>query len=166
MYKYVNNFTLDKWSESGVDKIRIVGIYEGVKTCISKPISDLTTDENDLYFELVKEKKIKDIDVRTKELINKGVVHNGQTFSMTIEAQLNWADLRYNKDNSLMNYPEKVSVLSGEYSIVDSAECQTIIDLIFGQKDSVLKVGRGIVKQVYSATTISAVEAITDLRGD
>lgn len=147
--------------------LKLYGVlFDGSAIRIKKKVVDLTQDELDKELLWVQQTKEAEFDNRTSDLFSEGVDYNSgaATFSMSTAAWINWLDIRYKKDLLLLTYPFDVSCWSGSYSIKDATECQDILDLVFGSKETILASGRSLVDQVYSKSTIAEVEAVSEGR--
>lgn len=107
--------------------------------------------------------KCRQVDLRTRELIDEGFTYYDIPFSMSQEAQSSWHNLYANR--TTWTYPKKISNLNGgETSISSQASVEsfyaTYTTALWGHLDS----GRNIKVKVMAAADQTALDTITDTR--
>lgn len=113
----------------------------------------------------VKEKKNKEIDQRTVELISDGFTYDGEQFSLSIEAQSNWDGLEYCVKEGYLTPPTDVSTINdGEYILADASGVHAFYQTAVGTKKARLDSGRALKQQVNDCDSITGVLAIEDNR--
>jgi len=163
--EFNKNYKRERLGSGAEERIKLyMQDANGIDIKIRKKVSDMTQAETALELLYCQRDSAGKIDSMTRKIFSKGVVYQDEIFSLSTEAWVNWIDLRYNKDNNLITYPINISCMDGGYRIADAAECQVIIDLIFGSKEAILEGGRNLVNQVYDSSTISEVNNVTDER--
>ena len=108
--------------------------------------------------------KNKEIDMRTKELIDDGFVSGAKTYSASILSKLKWTEL-YNRRDS-MSYPFYVQTKDDSESI-DMVNAAGIVTIYNDMSDTLIghvKSGAALKKDVIDATDIAGVDAVTDAR--
>lgn len=112
-------------------------------------------------FEESKAKKIKQIDMMTNKLINKGVVFNNANFSMSFQAQLNWTNLYQSR--LLLPYPVAVTTLDDkEYTFNNATEIANFYLVGLTQAQTILGVGRKLKIRVLDAKNQEELDEIKD----
>ena len=106
------------------------------------------------------------IDARTGELIKQGFQHQGKTFSLSQNAQINILGLDNAKDDPAMAYPIKYNTIDDldSYDVVDAADVHTMYMAALGTKKAHVDSGTALKQQVRDAVDIAAVNAIVDNR--
>ena len=117
------------------------------------------------YVDHKKAEKIAEIDARTVELIEAGFDYNGEHFSMSPAAQMNWTQLQVHNITGAVTFPVGVSTSDdGEYQLQDAADFVGFITAIAGLKIASYDGGRVLKLQVKAATTLAEVAAVVDNR--
>ena len=103
------------------------------------------------------------IDDKTGELIGSGFVHASETFSLSLNAQINWHALKAMKTE--FAYPLEVSTKDNKkHSLTDTAAVDSLWsegkDILKGHLDS----GRDLKDQINQAVDKAAVDAVNDTR--
>ncbi len=106
--------------------------------------------------------KVAEIDAKTGELIAEGFVFDGQTFSLSEKAQLNWLGIKSSID--ILPFPISISTKdSHEYSLQEVDALPFSIAAIAG-KQIHLDSGRVLSVQVVDAETHAEVDGVIDER--
>ena len=106
------------------------------------------------------------IDERSDDLVDRGFLHNGKKFSMTVNAQGRAAGLRHVATDPGISFPLQINTIDDS----ETFELSTPAAFNTWHKDMMLAVraivdaGTVIKNQVRAATTIEEVEAIVDDR--
>lgn len=102
------------------------------------------------------------IDGRTDELILEGFTYDSQTFSITVQAQINWNSIRAHQ--ARMTFPLDISTLDhDEYSLAE-ANVDAFWDAYEAALWGHLNSGRALKLSINAAADEAAVDAITDTR--
>ena len=103
------------------------------------------------------------IDRRTRELIAVGFAYDGETFSLSSQAQSKWHGL-YNASSDL-TFPVKVTTVdNNEYSIPDGPTGKAMYLTGINTVKTHLDSGRTLKKSIYDAADKAAVDAVIDNR--
>ena len=130
----------------------------------------MTTAEKDAQLlDVTKKRKFEAVDRRTGELIAQGFefpAASGQFFSLSSEAQRNIEGLDHSRDFPELAYPVSWNTLDdlGMLSIADSATAHSFFLAALSTYRGHLDSGTALKDQVRAATTIAAVDAVTDGR--
>jgi hypothetical protein len=112
--------------------------------------------------------KIRAIDAKTATLIKSGFTYDGNLFSMSEKAQLNWAALAAAKANGILSYPMTVSTSTeGSYVIQDTNELSSFLLAYFMYQvdpNAPLAQGRVLKASVNACITGEELNAIIDNR--
>lgn len=113
-----------------------------------------------------KSSKMAEIDRRSSVLLESGlVVATGKTISTSQAAQSNLQDMMIGVGPGLTQFPQDVSTIDGgAYTITNSADLSRIAGLWRDRKKAVLDAGRALRAQVLAASTIAAVDSVSDAR--
>lgn len=107
--------------------------------------------------------RIKAADSKSQTLIYNGFTFNNKVFSMSLEAQTNWAAIQANRAN--LTYPFEVSTKDGgSYSFANSEEVNTFYLAGFEFKANILAGGRILRANLNAATTNEELNAVVDNR--
>ena len=106
------------------------------------------------------------IDARTDELISVGFVFATKTFSLSANAQAKMMGITQIRDDENLTYPIKWNTIddTDTHSITDSAMMLSFYLTGVGTYRSHLDGGTTLKDSVRAATTIAAVDAVTDTR--
>lgn len=115
-----------------------------------------------------KDRKQRAIDRKTSDLIVAGFDYSGRSFSMSANAQRNWAALGAAHALGLTSFPLTVSTRTErEYELADAAACVAFLTACYAyQTDPTkpLQWGRNLKDEVARCTTVAEVNAIVDPR--
>lgn len=135
-------------------------VYSNI-TWISSP-SRTQAELDGKELDMNKIKKNGQIDIRTQELIFQGFTYDGQTFSLSEMAQLNWVAMEASSD--LLTWPVVITTKDdSEYSLT-LANSPYFYGAALSTKQAHLNSGRALKLQVNAATTIAEVDAVIDNR--
>jgi len=110
-----------------------------------------------------KAKRIKEVDLKTRILISQGFEYSGKTFSMSVEAQINWTNLEMIKES--LTYPMGASTIDDqEYIIPDATDMQNLYNTALARKKAILDGGRQLKLDINAAGNQAALDAIVDTR--
>jgi len=136
-------------AKSGAYKIRLYALRH--------PAPVLTLDQE-------KKKKNKAIDQKTGVLISAGFSFNSKTFSLSSDAQRNWAEIHTNKDSANIPDPVPVTTVDDEEYLLAKTDMDSFYWTGFAVIKGHLDSGRALKLQVKAATTIAGVQAVVDNR--
>jgi len=144
------------------DEIEIFGA-----SILDLPALDLII-ENHSAFDLseLKESRYDEIDAKTVEIISAGFVFDGQTFSLSAQAQNNWTNIKAQKDvfNAMGMFPIQVSTKDSDVYFLQYAD----VDSFWGAGMVAVKtpynIGGNLKKLIFDATTIEEVNLVIDNR--
>jgi len=106
-----------------------------------------------------------EIDAKTSDLILKGFTYDGNEFSMSDHAQINWADLMVAGTAELLTYPVAISTDdNGTYDITDLDHLKAFFTAMLTRKEWCLSSGRDLKDEVDACTDIQELFAIHDDR--
>lgn len=114
-----------------------------------------------MTLEELKEIRYNEIDINTQELISKGFIFDGHTFSLSITAQINWSNM--------LNVPDQMFPLN----VIDKYDGLYILDLsnkvnfyyaALNGKNQHLQSGGLLKTQIRLSQTIEEVNSIIDNR--
>jgi len=106
--------------------------------------------------------RYKQIDIRTGELISAGFTFDGENFSLSQNAQLNWVGLK--SLETLITFPINVTTKGdGEYSLAE-ANLNAFIGAGKAAVQAHLDSGRALKVQVSACVSIAEVNAVADNR--
>lgn len=88
--------------------------------------------------EISLEQKINDIDLNTQKLISNGFVFDGENFSLSVNAQINWKDYA---DLPEKFFPIKISTLSDTVYLLRYNKVKLFYEKAMETKINILKVG-------------------------
>lgn len=98
-------------------------------------------------------------DLRTQTKIGAGVVWNGHTLSLSLQAQSNWTNLFISR--TALTYPKEVSTKDeGAYSFATAAEVQAFYFSGLAHVNAILDAGRAIKVAATNAADAAALDAI------
>lgn len=104
------------------------------------------------------------VDRKTGRLFNKGFTHDSQVFPLAVDDFTNYLE-KYEHRNSLMSYPHKVIQRDrDEYTISNANGMKSFGESAFARRDVIVDGARDLKKLIHDATTVAAVNAITDSR--
>jgi len=140
-------------------------LYTPVQLAIM-PSSDLNLNSlqkvgSVLPLALVKESKITDIDSKTQELINNGFTFDGQIFSMSLTAQINWSNFPQLPD---VMFPLSVMTKEDTAYILSLANKMNFYYSALAYKNQYLQSGGVLKGEVMACNTYDCVNAIIDNR--
>lgn len=121
--------------------------------------------EPDPLVPALKQERYGTIDARTRDLIERGFVHAGKTFSLSDRAQLNWISMYTLRE--LLEYPITVNVIddSDVFDIVDAAALAAFVLAALGTVAVHVASGTALKTQIRAATTVAGLYAVVDSRG-
>ena len=113
---------------------------------------------------VAKVRKITQIERKTGRLFRVGFTFGGQVFTLTEDDFLNHFE-RYEHRSTLVNYPLLVAQRNRQsYSISGQAQMKQFGEAAFARRDEIVNGEAALRQQVADATTVAAVNAITDTR--
>lgn len=126
----------------------------------SSPIPEAELDG--IFLSEAKKGRLSEVDTKTVQLISGGFTFDGNQFSLSQAAQINWVGLKSLK--SLMAWPVNITTLNdGEYALA-----QANLDSFIGTGKFVvqshLDSGRALKSQILATTTIAELDAVEDNR--
>ncbi len=152
------------------DMSSVSGVPSRYWKIVGDAVQEMTAAEKDSnHLTTVQQEKMAEIDVHTTELILGGFEYpasSGGYFSLSMEAQSNLEGLHQVRDDTSIAYPvewnhiDNADKLSLADSDAVSAFYLTALGVVRGHRDS----GTSLKDQVRAATTVAAVEAISDNR--
>lgn len=111
------------------------------------------------------EKKLADIDRKTKEVVERGFQHDGQTFSLSQEAQANWTRIKIIQLSGTLVFPVTVSTMNSDlYDIVDEPSMLAFFTALDTAIVTALAQGRALREQVKLIEHCNDIEAWVDPR--
>lgn len=114
-----------------------------------------------------KKTRNEEIDEKTGELISQGMSFNGESFSLSHHAQVNWQGLKIAITGGLLteaDFPFPISTLNGSTYNLQWADMDSFFGLVLQTINTYLIGGRTLKDQVNAATTIEEVDAVVDNR--
>jgi hypothetical protein len=121
----------------------LIDVEDGVEVIDNPPSEE--DKKNNIVIEI-----INIIDNKTGQLISEGFTFDGKKFSMSNNAQINWAVLKMIKDD--ITYPYPVSTIDDDEYLVQQADFETFLNTAIGFKETLLSAGRELKKQIKSLT--------------
>lgn len=114
----------------------------------------------------VKDRKYKAIDSKTKQIISKGFLWEGEYHSLSDNAQRTLLGLDQLRNDPAMVYPVKVNSLddTADAVLTNAAEVHAFFLAAMGTFRSIWDAGTALKDQVRAATTVDAVNAVKDAR--
>lgn len=132
---------------------------------------EMTQPEKDLLLESDLEQKKKqmilDIDTRTREIINEGFEFDGNTFSLSPNAQNMFTGVSLAIQKGFLtesDFPYEITTLDDKAYMLSWANADTFFGLVLFHISQRLATGRSIKVQVINATTIEELNSIVDNR--
>jgi hypothetical protein len=100
--------------------------------------------------------RMRNVDVRTRELLAQGFLYDGHVFSLSLEAQANWNRMIAKHAADKLTFPtDEVSTFYGvRHSFVDAASFDAFADAYLAAVDTVIESGRALKDQINAATTV------------
>jgi len=154
--KLIRKFYTDK-------KVSCTGpstIYENIDWGTAIPVPQTELDNHCLSIQ--KMDKIKLIDDKTVTLIDNGFVFDGETFSLSSKAQMNWLGLK--SLQSLLTFPINITTMADTSYSLTEANLDLFVTTASGTVQYYLDSGRSIKSQVSAAATEADLLTIQDLR--
>lgn len=113
-----------------------------------------------------KQKKLEEIDTRTRDGISRGFYFDNKQFSLSTQAQINLLGLRSAVNDKLLTFPHRMSTTDDtvEYVIPDLATLEEILAVATGHIKYYYDGGRTLKLAVRDCSTIDAVNAVKDTR--
>ena len=110
--------------------------------------------------------KNREIDVRTRELIDMGFTYDGHQFSLSTQAQQNIVGLKTPIDLGWVTFPHKCSTIDDtiEYELPDAAAYYAWYGTAVGTIKAHYDSGRALKIVVEACSTIAEVDAVEDSR--
>lgn len=126
-------------------------------------------DNSEEKLKELKELKMREIDAKTDELINKqGLSYDSNVFSMSTKAQSNWTDLALGVIAGLIQFPYKIQKKDeSEYILESKEKAMQFIMAVAAFKSGVnspLGTGRDLKEKVSKAVSIKELDLIIDTR--
>lgn len=127
------------------------------------PVPDVNSDELAAAgLAAYRQARLDAIDARSVALIGRGFPFDGQLFSLSANAQLNWTGLYAGR--ALVQFPKSVPCVGGSYLIV-SAEA---LDAFYGSGlvvvDSIISAGTVLKEAIGGAADVVAIDLVVDTR--
>ncbi len=110
----------------------------------------------------LKDQKSAEIDAKTRQKIEEGFIFNGELFSLSEHAQLNWIGIKASLD--ILTFPIEVSTKGRSKLILTEVDSIPFCLMALGTKQYWLDTGRNLNILVEAATTVAELEAIIDDR--
>ncbi len=130
-------------------------------------VSEMSAAEKDAScLDDAKAEKCAAIDARTDELIAAGFTYNSKTFSLSQAAQARLTGINQVRDDASVTYPIVWNTKddTGTESLADAAAVLAFYLTALGAYRGHVDSGTSLKDQVRAASTVAAVEAITDTR--
>ena len=109
--------------------------------------------------------RIKDIDQRTQELISNGFPYDGEMFSLSEHAQLNWIGMKTADISDLLTFPMGITTIDDkEYLIQSKTSLTTFYITGLGYKKAILDSGRSLKTQIKTAVDVAGIDGVIDAR--
>ena len=125
------------------------------------------TEKDSNILSVVKTEKMNAIDARTKVLIDAGFEYpssSGNILSLSLEAQSNIEGIHQAKDAATYPIDWNTKDNAAKVSLADAAAVSALFDAAMAAKRTHLDGGTALKDSVRSATTVAAVDAVTDSR--
>jgi hypothetical protein len=119
-------------------------------------------DTSSLSLEALKEHRYLEVDIRTAELISVGFVFDGQTFSLSANAQRNWDSIKTSKPD--YSFPLDITTIDNNTYSLTNANVQAFWVAARDVVKSHLDSGRALKKSIFDAVDIAAVNLVVDNR--
>jgi hypothetical protein len=113
-------------------------------------------------FEQNKKRKIIAIDTRTDQLIKQGFAFDGQQFSLSLNAQVNWLGLKTLE--AVMTWPVNVATLNSDQYSLAQANLIPFVGTAAATVQARLDSGRTLKVSLNNATTQAELDAVLDNR--
>ena len=110
----------------------------------------------------LKATKVLDIDARTREIIAGGFAFDGQTFSLSEQAQMNWLGLITLQD--MATWPKEVTTNADTAYSLTLGNLPTFIGAGMAVIDGAVAAGRTLKIAANAATTQAELDAVVDTR--
>lgn len=141
------------------------------KINVDDTVSEMTQTEKDAIddasanLDSLKQSRYAGIDDKTQDLISSGHTFSSKQFSLSENAQRYITGLKQAVDASILTPPIDVTTMDDDtYALADTAAVTSFYSNALGTMKTHLDSGRALKKQIYDATTKSAIDAITDSR--
>lgn len=124
-------------------------------------VSEHKVGYEDVILQNNKSLRISEVDYRTRELISNGFTYDGNLFSMSEFAQINWDDIKANSTD--YSFPLEIPTKTYKYSLTQgnlNAFWGAKSDFKWGYLDS----GRALNVSITDATTQTELDAVIDNR--
>ena len=120
---------------------------------------------DDEYLPFLKKEKNMMVDKRTNELIDVGFVYNGNVFSLSAEAQMNWVALKQADTLGFITYPVGISTKDDrEHILVDTVGLVAFYVVGLATIKTAIDSGRILKVLINDAVDEMAVASIQDTR--
>ena len=120
---------------------------------------------DDEYLPLLKKEKCLMVDERTNELIEVGFVYNGNVFSLSDEAQMNWVALKQADTLGFLTYPVGISTKDDrEHILVDTVDLVAFYVVGLATIKAVIDSGRILKVLINDAVDEVVIDSIQDTR--
>ena len=135
-----------------------------VEATLSQVVTDHKASGEALSLETNKTKGILEVDRRTQELITQGFVYATKTFSLSLEAQINWTNVP--AVAATLTYPHRTYVKDDTdyHDFADSTELMAAYLAAVSTKQSHRNSGNTLKGQINDAVDQAALGAIVDSR--
>lgn len=134
-------------------------------------VIEMTQEEKDAVdltrLDSLKESKIRDIDNKTSSIISQGVQFDGETFSLSVNAQSNFMGIKVATDGGLLteaNYPYELTTLDDNAYQLTWELKEQFFGAVLSAISTPLAEGRSLKVAVKTASTIEELNAIVDNR--
>lgn len=134
------------------------GVYN-YKWVDGKPV-ERTEDEKHppIPLDYAKGLKMIEVDSAVQSKISAGLSFDGHTFSLSQNAQINWTNLRANKD--LLTFPVECSIQDSPYIYyIEEENIDALVGAVLNAVKTILEHARAAKLGIQALTTIEAVEA-------
>ncbi len=119
-----------------------------------------------LNLRIAKAEKNRRIDRKTERLFNKGLSYDGEIFPLDVDDSLNYYLLYDNRNNSsVISWPHTIITRGRDlYTINNANVMKSFGEAAIARQRAIVDGARDLKKQIFDATTVAAVNAITDNR--
>jgi len=165
--RWSSNSSLISDISSGKAKVSTCGSDSGIINDVITATHYLQTtipiyDTTPITLETNKKAKIECIDLRTATLIAGGFSFDGNTFSLSQNAQINWVGLKTLE--SVLTWPVNITTKGDNQYSLEQADLDTFMGTGLAAKQAHLDSGRALKIQVNAAADQAALDAVVDNR--
>jgi len=148
---------------SGFDEILTIAAFNTRKTSTQLSYNN---NLNPARLAELKKRRIKDIDLRTDELLANGFVYNSKVFSLGKGSQINILGIEEAKDMVELTYPVKMNTIDDleTEELANAADARAFFLTALGSKRAVLDSGTSLKDSIRAAGTKTAIDGVLDIR--